>query len=114
MRKVILAVLALAACAKGDDAATDTTAADTAIAATPAMTPVQAMYAGTWNGRSYRAGVASDSGTPWTMVFTASGDSSLTGTLRFAAQSTEIPIRVEEATDAGMRTSFGPYTSPTA
>jgi hypothetical protein len=48
------------------------------------------------------------------MVFTASGDSALTGTLRFAGQTTDIPIRVEEATEAGMRTSFGPYTSPTA
>ena len=113
MRKAILAVLVLAACAKGDDAATDTTAGDT-VAATPALTPVQSMYAGTWNGRSYRAGVATDTGTPWTMIFTASGDSSLTGTLRFAGQTTDIPIRVEEATDAGMRTSFGPYTSPTA
>ena len=113
MRKAILAVLVLAACAKGDDAATDTTAGDTAVAATPAMTPVQAMYAGTWNGRSYRAGVATDTGTPWTMIFTASGDSALTGTLRFPGQTTDIPIRVEEATEAGIRTSFGPYTSPT-
>lgn len=114
MRKAILAVLVLAACAKGDDAATDTTAADTGAAATPALTPVQSMYAGTWNGRSYRAGApASDTGSKWVMTF-AAADTGLTGTLRFDGQTTDIPIRVDEATDAGMRTTFGPYLSPTA
>ena len=114
MRKMILAVLALAACAKTDDAATDTTAADTAAAATPALTPVQSMYAGTWNGRSFRANAAaSDTGSKWVMTFTPA-DTGLTGTLRFDGQTTDIPIRVDEASHDGMRTTFGPYLSPTA
>ena len=114
MRKAILAVLVLAACAKGDDAATDTTAADTGAAATPALTSVQSMYAGTWNGRSYRANAAaSDTGSKWVMTFTPQ-DVGLTGTLRFDGQTLDIPIRVDEATDTGMRTTFGPYVSPTA
>jgi glucose/arabinose dehydrogenase len=114
MRKLILASMALAlvACAGGDDAATDTTAA--AIEpATPALTPAQSMYAGTWNGRSYRLNApASDTGSAWTMTFTPAGES-LTGTLRFSGQTTDIPIRVEQASESGMRTAFGPYTSPT-
>lgn len=110
MRKLILAALILAACAKTDDAAVDTAAA----AAEPAMTPAQAMYAGTWSGRSYRAGApAADTGSAWTMTFTPA-DTGLTGILRFSGQTTDIPIRVEEATESGMRTSFGPYASPTA
>ena len=112
MRKLILAALVVAACAKSDDAAVDTTAADTA--ATPSLSAVQTKYAGTWNGRSYRAGApASDTGSKWVMVFTPA-DTGLTGTLRFDGQTTDIPIRVDEATDAGMRTTFGPYVSPTA
>jgi hypothetical protein len=111
MRKLILAVLVLAACAKTDDAAVDTTAA--AEPATPAMTPAQAMYAGTWQGRSYRAGVSSaDTGSKWVMTFTAA-DTSLTGILRFDGQTIDIPIRVDEMSSSGMRTTFGPYTSPT-
>ncbi|MEX0908221.1 MAG: hypothetical protein WDZ58_00545 [Gemmatimonadaceae bacterium] len=113
MRRLILAALVLAACAKADDAAVDTTAAAPAEPATPAMTPIQAMYAGTWQGRSYRAGVApSDTGSKWVMTFTAV-DTSLIGTLRFDGQTTDIPIRVDEMSTSGMRTTFGPYTSPT-
>ena len=113
MRKLILAALVLAACAKSDDAAIDTTAAAAAEPAAPALTPVQAMYAGTWEGRSYRAGASpSDTGSKWVMTFTAA-DTGLTGTLRFDGQSTDIPIRVDEASTSGMRTTFGPYTSPT-
>ena len=112
MRKLILAALVLVACAKTDDAAVDTTAAVTPAA--PALTPVQTMYAGAWNGRSYRAGAAaSDTGSKWVMTFTPA-DTGLTGTLRFDGQTVDIPIRVDEATDAGMRTTFGPYVSPTA
>src|SRR5688500_2800415 len=111
MRKMILAVLVLAACPGGDDAAFDTTAA---AAAEPALTAAQTKYAGTWNGRSYRAGApASDTGSKWVMTFTPA-DTGLTGTLRFDGQTTDIPIRVDEASDAGMRTTFGPYVSPTA
>ena len=115
MRKAILAVLVLAACAKGDDAASDTSTIDTAsVAATPALNPLQSKYAGTWSGRSYRAGSSpSDTGSAWVMTFTPS-DTTLTGTLRFSGQTTDIPIRIDEMTDAGMRTTFGPYTSPTA
>ena len=111
MRRMILAVVVLAACGGGDDAAVDTTAA---VAAEPAMTPVQSLYAGTWTGRSYRLGApASDTGSKWVMTFTRA-DTGLTGTLRFDGQSTDIPIRIDEMTEAGMRTTFGPYTSPTA
>ncbi len=112
MRRLILAALVLAACAKADDAAVDTTAA-AAEPAAPAMTPVQAMYAGTWQGRSYRAGVApSDTGSKWVMTFTVA-DTSLTGTLRFDGQTTDIPIHVDEMSSTGMRTTVGPYASPT-
>jgi hypothetical protein len=112
MRRFILAALVLAACAKTDDAAVDTTAA-AAEPATATMTPVQAMYAGTWQGRSYRAGVSpSDTGSKWVMTFTAA-DTGLTGTLRFDGQTTDIPIRVDEISTSGMRTTFGPYMSPT-
>ncbi|MEX1186415.1 MAG: hypothetical protein WEA80_07480 [Gemmatimonadaceae bacterium] len=113
MKKLILASMALAlvACKGGDDAETDTTAAIEP--ATPALTPAQSMYAGTWNGRSYRLNApASDTGSAWTMTFTPAGPD-LTGTLRFSGQTTDIPIRVESATESGMRTAFGPYTSPT-
>ncbi|MBA3579758.1 MAG: hypothetical protein H0W42_07230 [Gemmatimonadaceae bacterium] len=114
MRKVILAVLVLAACAKSDDAAVDTTAATAAEPAAPAMTAAQSMYAGVWNGRSYRAGApASDTGSTWTMTFTPA-DTGLTGTLRFSGQTTDIPIRVDEASHSSMRTTFGPYMSPAA
>jgi hypothetical protein len=114
MRKLILASTAfvLAACAGGDDTAADTTAA-TMEPATPALTPAQTMYAGTWSGRSYRLNApASDTGTAWTMTFNPAGGD-LTGTLRFSGDTTDIPIRVEEATESGMRTAFGPYRSST-
>ncbi len=114
MRKVILAVLVLAACAKSDDAAVDTTAATAAEPAAPAMTAAQSMYAGVWNGRSYRAGApASDTGSKWVTTYTAAG-TGLTGIVRFDGQTTDIPIRVDEVSDAGMRTTFGPYVSPAA
>jgi hypothetical protein len=113
MRKLILAALVVVACAKTDDAPADTSAA-AITPATPALSTVQSKYAGTWNGRSYRAGApASDTGSKWVMTFTPA-DTGLTGTLRFDGQTTDIPIRVDEATDAGMRTTFGPYVSPTA
>jgi hypothetical protein len=113
MRRLILAALVLAACAKSDDAAVDTTADAAAEPVTPALTPVQAMYAGTWQGRSYRAGVSpSDTGSKWVMIFTAA-DTGLAGTLRFDGQTTDIPIRVDEISNSGMRTTFGPYMSPT-
>lgn len=109
MRKLILAALVLVACARTDDAAVDTSAAT----ATPALTPAQSMYAGTWNGRSHRAGApTADTGSTWTMTLTPT-DAGLSGTLRFSGQTTDIPIRVEEATESGVRSSFGPYTSPT-
>jgi hypothetical protein len=111
MRKLFFATLVVAGCAGADDAAVDTSAA--AAPAAPAMTPVQAMYAGTWNGRSWRAGApASDTGSKWTMTFVAA-DTTLTGTLRFDGQTTDIPIRVDEVSESGMRTTFGPYNSPT-
>lgn len=113
MRKAILAVLVLTACAKGDDAATDTTAG-TPMAATPALTPVQAKYAGTWNGRAHRAdSPPSDTGSTWVTTYTPA-DTGLVGTLRFSGQTTDIPVRVDEMTDAGLRTTFGPYISPAA
>ena len=113
MRKLILAALVLTACAKGDDAPVDTSAAAIEPAA-PSMTPVQTAYAGTWNGRSYRAGApASDTGSKWVMVF-APVDAGLSGTIRFEGQATDNPIRVDEMTEAGMRMSFGPYMSPAA
>ena len=115
MRKLILASLSLVlvACAGGDDAAIDTTAAVIEPAA-PAMTPNQSMYAGTWAGRSHRAGApASDTGSKWTMTFTAA-DTGLTGIVRFDGQTTDVPIRVDEVSDAGMRTTFGPYMSALA
>ncbi|MCR4338636.1 MAG: hypothetical protein NUW01_01990 [Gemmatimonadaceae bacterium] len=112
MWKLIFVALVVVACAKTDDAAVDTTAAVTPAA--PSLSPVQTMYAGTWNGRSYRANAAaSDTGSKWVMTFTPA-DAGLTGTLRFDGQTTDILIRVDEATDAGMRTTFGPYVSPTA
>lgn len=114
MRKLILATLFLVGCARTDDAAVDTSAAAAAEPATPALTPAQSMYAGTWNGRSHRAGApAADTGSTWTMTFTPA-DTGLTGVLRFSGQTTDIPIRVEEATHSRMRSSFGPYTSPAA
>ncbi|MGI8619964.1 MAG: hypothetical protein ACR2L6_12890 [Gemmatimonadaceae bacterium] len=110
MRKLILAALVLVACAKTDDAAVDTTA----VVEPAALTPVQSMYVGTWNGRSHRTGAAaSDTGSAWTMTFTAA-DTGLTGTLRLSGQTTDIPIRVEEANHSSMRSSFGPYASPVA
>ena len=111
MRKLLIAGLVLVACARTDDTAVDTTAA---AAAEPAPTAAQSVFAGTWNGRSHRAGApAADTGSAWTMTFTAA-DTSLTGTLRFSGQTTDIPVRVESATATTMRSSFGPYTSPTA
>lgn len=111
MRKLLLAGLVLVACAKTDDTAVDTTAA---AAAEPALTPAQSMYAGTWNGRSHRADApAADTGSTWTMTFTPT-DTGLSGTMRFSSQTTDIPIRVESVTEAGMRTAFGPYISPAA
>ncbi len=113
MRKLILAALVLTACAKADDAAVDTGVAAIEPAA-PAMTATQLMYAGTWNGRSYRAGApASDTGSKWVTTYTAAG-TGLTGTVRFDGQTTDIPIRVDEMSDAGIRTTFGPYVSPAA
>ena len=110
MRKLLLAGLVLVACAKTDDTAVDTTAA---AAVEPAPTSTQSAFTGTWNGRSYRTGApAADTGSAWTMTFT-SADTGLTGTLRFSGQTTDIPIRVESATATDMRSSFGPYTSPT-
>lgn len=116
MRKLILAALVLSACAKADDAPTDTAAAAAAAVepAAPELTIAQSMYAGVWSGRSHRAGApASDTGSTWTMTYTPA-DSGLTGTIRFSGQTVDIPVRVEEATHAAMRTSFGPYTSPAA
>ena len=110
MRKLILAALVLVACAKTDDAAVDTTAAIEPAA--PAMTAAPAMYAGTWNGRSFST-AAADSGIPWTMTFNAGPDTGMTGTLRFAAGTEDIPIRVTEASESTLRSEFGPYRSPT-
>ena len=112
MRKLVLATLVLTACAGGDDAA-DTTAVDTTAVAAPALTPAQTAFAGTWNGRSYRTGApAADTGSKWVMTFTTS-DAGLAGTLRFDGQTTDIPVRVDDMSDSTMRTTFGPYTSPT-
>lgn len=110
MRKLLLAGLVLVACAKTDDTAVDTTAA----VAEPALTPAQSMYAGTWNGRAHRADApAADTGSTWTMTLTPT-DAGMSGTMRFSGQTTDIPVRVESMTEAGMRSAFGPYISPAA
>lgn len=108
MRKLILTSLILTACAGSDDQAADTTAV--VEDAAPAWTAVQTMYAGTWNGRSYRT--ASDTGIPWSTTYTPGPDNALTATLRFDAGTEDIPMRVTEATESTIRTEFGPYTSP--
>lgn len=114
MRKLILAALVLVACAKTDDAAVDTSAAAAAEPATPALTPAPSMYVGTWNGRAHRVGApAADTGSTWTMTLTPT-DTGLSGTIRFSGQTTDIPVRVESMTEAGMRSAFGPYISPAA
>ena len=113
MRKLILAALVLVACARTDDAPADTSAA-AITPVTPALSPVQSKYAGTWNGRAHRVGApASDTGSTWVLTLTPA-DTGLTGTIRFGSQTTDHAVRVEEATDAGIRTSFGPYVSAAA
>ncbi len=113
MRKLIFAALFIVACARADDEPADTSAA--AIApATPALSAAQSKYAGTWNGRAHRVGApASDTGSTWVLTLTPA-DTGLTGTIRFSGKTTDLPVRVDEASDAGIRTSFGPYISPAA
>ncbi len=93
MRTLLLAGLAVAACSRGGR--------------TPAQT-----YAGTWEGRSFRA--PGDTGVRWTNVITAGADGKLTGSLTYpGANLPPVAVRVIEVTDSTVVQDLGPYHSVT-
>jgi hypothetical protein len=98
---LLLAVAALAACAKGDAAKSDAMTADQTVAPT-SLTPAQ--VAGTWHGASRQEG--SDSVTDrWTMVSTSDS----TGMLVFDdANNDSIPYSVRFEADSVVMTSSRP------
>jgi hypothetical protein len=81
----------LAACATGDRGA------------------VVARYAGTWDGRSFTAGI--DTGYTWRSYLSVAQDGALIGSLTYADRSRSIPLTTIEATDSLLVQQLGPYRS---
>jgi hypothetical protein len=117
MRPLLCTMLVLAACTTRDDASDASEAASARIATTGGTaSPAQrriAIHAGTWEGRTFRSD--RDTGTRWTNVVNVLPDSSLTGSLRFAAspRSAAVAVTYLRVTDSTVVQELGPYYSPT-
>lgn len=110
----LLVGVALAACAPKDDT---NAMADSAMLTPSAGETSEALraavFAGTWEGRSYRSD--SDTGVAWTNVVTVGADGKPTGSLTFKGSNmAPVTARTIEMTDSTLVTELGPYTSPTA
>ncbi|MFN2399818.1 MAG: hypothetical protein ABR543_14455 [Gemmatimonadaceae bacterium] len=109
----LLVAVVVAACAPKDntDAMADSAMMDTSAGETTEARRA-AMFAGTWEGRSYRTD--SDSGVAWANVVTVDADGKANGSLTFKGSSmAPVAMRAMEMTDSSVVWEMGPYTSPT-
>lgn len=98
MRTLLCLSLVLAACAREKPRA--------------ASSPGE-LYAGTWEGRSYRS--TSDTGVPFTSQMTAGPQGTLSGALTFTGPgASPIPIRTIAVSESTIVFEIGPYQSPDA
>ena len=118
MRPLLSSLLALAAaCTTRSDADNPPEVAVATAAPVGKASKAQrriATHGGVWEGRAYRTDV--DTGTRWTNTVNVMPDSSITGSLRFAAgaKGPAVAVTYLQLTDSSSVQELGPYYSPTA
>jgi hypothetical protein len=108
MRYVLLIALALAACERRD-VARDAPPADSAPAATPAMSAVPDRLLGTWTAEGYDAG--STKPQQFTITWTRAPDGGLVGTIAFHPGET-YQVKVVSTGDSTIVYESEPHQSP--
>jgi hypothetical protein len=109
MRYLLYTALVLAACERRDTAR-DTPPADSAPAATPAMSAVPDRLLGTWTAQGYDAG--SNRAQEFTITWTRGPDGGLVGTIAFRPGVT-YDVKVVSTGDSTIVYESAPHHSPT-